>query len=106
MVNMNQIMKQAQAMQQKMSELEAEKEKKEFSGTSGGEMVKVTISGKNEVKEVKIDPSIVDKEEIEMLEDLIIAAFNEARKKLDEDSQSSMSDMMGGMKMPPGFKGF
>lgn len=106
MVNMNQIMKQAQVMQQKMAELEAEKEKKEFSGTSGGEMVKVTISGKYEMKQIKIDPKIVDKEEIEMLEDLIIAAFNEAKKKVDEDSEGSMSDMMGGMKMPPGFKGF
>ena len=106
MVNMNQIMKQAQAMQQKMAELEAEKEKKEFTGTSGGEMVKVTISGKGEVKSVKIDPSIVDKEEVEMLEDLITAAFNEAKKKSDEDSQDSMSNMMGRMQMPPGFKGF
>lgn len=106
MVNMNQIMKQAQAMQQKMAELEAEKEKKEFTGTSGGEMVKVTISGKGDVKSIKIDPSIVDKEEVEMLEDLITAAFNEAKKKSDEDAQDSMSGMMGGMQMPPGFKGF
>jgi nucleoid-associated protein EbfC len=106
MVNMNQIMKQAQAMQQKMAELEAEKEHKEFTGTSGGEMVKVKLSGKGEVKSVKLDKSIVDQEEVEMLEDLITAAFNEAKKKLDEDSQGSMSDMMGGIKMPPGFKGF
>jgi DNA-binding YbaB/EbfC family protein len=106
MVNMNQIMKQAQAMQQKMAELEAEKEQKEFTGTSGGEMVKITLSGKGEVRSVKLDKSIVDQEEVEMLEDLITAAFNEAKKKSDEDSQGSMSDMMGGMKMPPGFKGF
>ena len=102
MVNMNQIMKQAQAMQKKFADLQAEKETKEYIGTSGGELVKVTITGTSAMKAIKIAPSLFDKEEVEMLEDLIVAAFNDAKKKSDDDSQGSMSDMMGGM--PPGLK--
>jgi len=102
MVNINQIMKQAQAMQKKISEMQAEKEKKEYSGSSGGEMVKITITGKGNLKSIKIDPSLFDKEEKDMLEDLIIAAFNESKKKMDEDSEGEMSNMLGGM--PSGLK--
>ena len=105
MVNMNQIMKQAQEMQKKISEAQAEREKKEYHGSSGGEMVKITIKGTGEMKSIKIDPTLFDKEEVEMLEDLILAAFNDAKKKMEEDSQNSLSDMMGGMPIPPGMKG-
>lgn len=105
MVNMNQIMKQAQEMQKKLAEAQEEQKKKEYSGSAGGEMVKITISGTAEMKSIKIDPTLFDKEEVEMLEDLILAAFNDAKKKMDDDSQGNISDMMGGMKMPPGLKG-
>ncbi len=105
MVDMNKIMKQAQEMQKKMSEAQAERAKKEYYGSAGGEMVKLTIKGSGEIKELKIDPSLFQKEEVEMLEDLVIAAFNDAKKKMDEDSQNSLSQMMGGMQMPPGMKG-
>ena len=104
MVNMNQIMKQAQAMQKKVAEMQAEKEKKEYNGSSGGELVRLTLTGKGALTSLTIDPSLCDPEEVEMLEDLIIAAFNDAKKKMDEDSQNSLSDMMGGMALPPGFK--
>lgn len=103
-MNINQLMKQAQSMQKKMQEEQEKLAAKEFEGSSGGGMVKVVISGKNEMKSMKIDPSMVKADEVDMLEDLIVAAYNEAKKKLDEESQGSMSDMMSGVPMPPGFK--
>jgi len=102
MVNMNQIMKQAQEMQRKVAALQAEREKKEYQGSSGGNMVNITINGKGEMLSVKLDPSIVDKDDTEMLEDLIRAAFNEAKKKMDDDAANSISSVMGGL--PSGLK--
>ena len=103
MVNINQLMKQAQDMQKKMSESQKAMESKEYEGKSGGEMVKVIMTGKGEVKSIKLDKTIVDPEEIEMLEDLVVAAVNYAKAKLDEDSKNTMSDMFGGS-LPQGFK--
>ncbi len=103
MVNINQLMKQAQEMQKKMADSQKEIEGKEYEGKSGGEMVKVIINGKGEVKSIKLDKTIVDPEEVEMLEDLIVAAVNDAKSKLDDDSKSLMSNMFGGS-MPSGFK--
>lgn len=102
MVNMNQIMKQAQAMQKKVAEMQAEKEKKEYSGSAGGGMVKVVLTGKGVLKSILIDPSLLDKEEKEMLEDLILTAFNDGKKKMDDDSEDGISKMLGGM--PSGLK--
>jgi len=99
---MNQIMKQAQEMQRKVAALQAEREKKEYQGSSGGNMVNITINGKGEMLSVKLDPSIVDKDDTEMLEDLIRAAFNEAKKKMDDDAANSISSVMGGL--PSGLK--
>jgi len=103
MVNINQLMKQAQEMQKKMADSQKEIESKEYEGKSGGEMVKVIINGKGEVKSIKLDKTIVDPEEVEMLEDLIVAAVNDAKSKLDDDSKNVMSNMFGGS-MPSGFK--
>lgn len=103
-MNLNNLMKQAQAMQKKMQEEQEKLALKEFEGIAGGEMVKITINGKNEIKSVKINPSIVNADEVDMLEDLIVAAYSDARKKLSEETEGSMSDMLGGMQMPPGFK--
>jgi DNA-binding YbaB/EbfC family protein len=103
MVNMNDLMKQAQSMQEKMKEAQEEMAKKEYEGVAGGELVKVKINGKTEMLSVEIDPSMKEKEEIEVLQDLIVAAFNNAKKKADEDSSNSMSEAFGGM-MPPGMK--
>jgi nucleoid-associated protein EbfC len=102
MVNMNQIMKQAQEMQRKVAALQAEREKKEYQGSSGGNMVTVMINGKGEMTSIKLDSSIIDKDEVEMLEDLIRAAFNEAKKKMDDDAADSISSVMGGL--PAGLK--
>lgn len=104
MVNINQIMKQAQEMQQKMQDMQAELAKLEYTGKSGGGMVFLTITGTNEMKSLKIDPSLIKLDEKEILEDLVIAAYNDARSKVDNASKDSMSGMMGGLGLPPGFK--
>ncbi|MDB2415196.1 YbaB/EbfC family nucleoid-associated protein [Rickettsiales bacterium] len=103
-MNIQQMMKQAQAMQKKMAESQEKLANTEYYGTSGGDMIKVTITGKGEIKNLKIDPSLIDPSDPEMLEDLIVAAFNNAKKEADSASNSAMSDMMGGMGLPPGFK--
>ena len=95
--NMNNLMKQAQRMQRQMEEQQAELENKEFSATAGGGAVEVTVSGKHEVTKIKLSEEVVDPDDIEMLEDLIMAATNEAFRKLDEESQSSMAKITGGM---------
>ena len=94
--NMNNLMKQAQRMQRQMEEQQAELENKEFSATAGGGVVEVTVTGKREVSKVKIDPEAVDPDDVEMLEDLIMAATNEALRQMDEYSQASMSKITGG----------
>lgn len=84
-------------MQRQMEEQAKEMETKEFSATAGGGAVEVTISGKREVLKVKLDEEVVDPDDIEMLEDLIVAATNEALRKVDEASNSAMSKLAGGM---------
>ncbi len=103
-MNMQQMMKQAQKMQKKMEEAQKKLEDAEYQGASGGGMINVTISGKGELKKLKIDPSLIDPEDPEMLEDLIVAGFNNAKKEADEASGGAMSDAMGGLSLPPGFK--
>ena len=91
--NMANLMKQAQKMQRQMEELEA----KEFTATAGGGAVEVTVSGKREVTKVKLAEEVVDPDDIEMLEDLIVAATNEALRQIDEATGSAMSKLTGGM---------
>ena len=95
--NMANLMKQAQRMQRQMEEQQKELESKEFTATAGGGAVEVTVSGKHEVTKIKLSEEVVDPDDIEMLEDLIMAATNEAFRKLDEESQSSMAKITGGM---------
>ncbi len=95
--NMNNLMKQAQKMQKQMEENQKALEEKEFTATAGGGAVEVTISGKREVTKVKLSEEAVDPDDIEMLEDLIMAAANEALRQVDEASASSMSKLTGGM---------
>ena len=95
--NMANLMKQAQKMQRQMEEQAKEMESKEFTATAGGGAVEVTVSGTREVLKVKLQEEVVDPDDIEMLEDLIMAATNEAFRKLDEESQSSMAKITGGM---------
>jgi len=95
--NMNNLMKQAQKMQKQKEDATKELEEQEVEATSGGGAVTVKISGKKEVLSVKLSEEVVDPEDIEMLEDLIVAATNEALRKVEEISQQSMSKITGGL---------
>ena len=101
--NINNLMKQAQAMQENMAKAQAEIASIEVLGESGGGMVKVTMNGRHEVKRVQIEPAIVT-EEREMLEDLIAAAVNDAVHRVESATQEKMAAAMGGLSLPPGVK--
>ena len=101
--NFNNLMKQAQAMQANMQKAQAEIANIEVIGESGGGMVKVTMTGKHEVKRVQIEPSVVG-EDREMLEDLIAAATNDAVHKVEAVTQAKMSSLTAGLQLPPGMK--
>ena len=96
-MNMGNLMKQAQKMQQQMQEAQEELEASEITATAGGGVVEVTVSGNKEIKNIKIDPDVVDPEDVETLEDLITAAVNEAMRKMEEQAQEEMSKITGGM---------
>jgi len=104
MKNLQNMMKQAQEMQEKMQEMQDRLANHEISGSSGGGMVSVTMNGKGQTTKVKVDPSLIDPNEPEVLEDLIVAASNDARQKLDDYTQEQMQEVTGGMQLPPGFK--
>lgn len=95
--NMNNLMKQAQRMQRQMEETTKELEDKEYTAAAGGGAVTVTVSGKNEVVSVKLAEEVVDPDDIEMLQDLIVAATNEALRKADEENAAMMNKMTGGL---------
>ena len=95
--NMNNLMKQAQRMQRQMEETTKGLEEKEYSASAGGGAVTVTVSGKKEVLSVKLAEEVVDPDDIEMLQDLIVAATNEALRKMEEESQAAMSKLTGGL---------
>ena len=102
MKNLGAMMKSAQQMQDKMKDLQEELSKMEVTGSSGGGMVEVTLSGKHETKAVRIDPSMVVTGEAEILEDLVAAAFNDAKAKVETMMQEKMSELTGGLQLPPG----
>jgi DNA-binding YbaB/EbfC family protein len=104
MKNLGQMMKQAQQMQSRMAEMQAQLDQVEMTGVSGGGMVQMTISGKGELRRVKIDKSLLDPNDAEMLEDLIVAAFNDGRAKVDAHVQEEMAKLTGGLNLPGGFK--
>jgi len=104
MKNLGQMMKQAQQMQAKMAELQAALDQAEVTGQSGGGMVTVTTSAKGEPKKLKIDPTLVDPNEVEVLEDLIVAALRDARQKGEALVAEEMGKLTGGMQLPAGFK--
>ncbi len=95
--NMNNLMKQAQRMQRQMEESEIEIVDKEFTAAAGGGAVEITISGKKEVTKVKLKEEVVDPDDVEMLEDLIMAATNEALRKVEEETTEAMSKLTGGL---------
>jgi len=104
MKNIGQMMKQAQEMQARMAELQAKLDTVELTGASGGGMVQVTLSGKGEMKKLKLDKSLVDPNDTEVLEDLILAAFNDAKARVEAHVAEEMSKLTGGLKLPPGMK--
>ena len=97
--NMQQLMRQAQKMQQQLQEAQEKLDEAEYEAASGGGMVSVKVSGKRELKAITIDPQVVDPDDIEMLQDLILAAVNEALRKGEEARESTMSRMAPGMGM-------
>lgn len=102
MKNLGNLLKQAQEMQGKVQELQEKLAGTEIEGSAGGGMVKVTLNGKTEMRGIKIDPSLIDPEESEVLEDLIAAAFNDAKVKVEHHMQEEMSKLTGGLNLPPG----
>ena len=104
MKNIGRMMKQAQEMQARMAEMQERLAAHEVVGASGGGMVEVTINGKGQTRRIKIDPKLVDPEDVEVLEDLIVAAFNDARGKLEAHLAEEMSKVTGGLPLPPGMK--
>lgn len=104
MKNIGQMMKQAQQMQARMAELQEQLGAVEVVGQSGAGMVSVTLNGKGDMKRLKLDRSVVDPEEVEVIEDLILAAFNDARAKVEARVAEETQKLMGGLKLPPGVK--
>ena len=104
MKNLGNLMKQAQEMQARMQELQEQLAQAEVTGTSGAGMVQMTLNGKGEARAVRIDKSLIDPNEAEVLEDLILAAFNDARAKVEARAAEEMQKLTGGLQLPPGFK--
>lgn len=102
-MDMRSLMKQAQEMQKKMQQMQDDLALQEFEGSSGGGMVKISVTGSGIAKKITIDNSLVNLEEKEILEDLIIAAFNDAKKKQEEGSANLLKSATGGINLPKGF---
>ena len=98
--NMQAMLKQAQKMQENIEAKKAELEAKEYVVTSGGGMVEITMTGKHEVKAIGINPEVVDPEDVEMLEDMLMAALNEAMRKIDDDEEAELAAVTGGLNIP------
>ena len=104
MKNIAGLMKQASQMQAKMAEMQARVEAMEVEGQAGAGMVRITLSGKGDMRRVKLDPKLADPNELEMLEDLIVSAHTDAKKKLDAMMADEMGKVTGGMDLPAGLK--
>jgi len=102
MKNLGQMMKQVQEMQAKMQEMQASLGDAELGGMAGGGMVRVVLNGHGEARGVTVDPSLCKPEEREVLEDLLVAAFNDARGKVDAHAKEKTQEIMGGIQLPPG----
>ena len=104
MKNLAGLMKQASQMQAKMAEMQAKLEAMEIEGSAGAGMVTVTLSGKGDMKRVKVDPKLADPAEMEMLEDLVVAAHAEAKRRIEAAMAEEMEKVTGGMQLPGGMK--
>ena len=104
MKNLGQMMKQAQQMQTRMGEMQEKLSQAEMTGGSGGGMVQITLNGKGDMRKISIDKALMDPAEIEVLEDLILAAFNDAKGKVETYMQEEMAKVTAGMQLPAGLK--
>ena len=104
MKNLSGLMKQAQQMQSKMQELQAKLEAMDVEGQSGAGLVVVTLNGKGDMRRISIDPKLADPADVEMLQDLIVAAHGEAKRKLEQVAAEEMQKISGGLQLPPGMK--
>jgi len=104
MKNLGDMMKQVQELQTRMQDMQAKLEATTVTGQSGGGLVKVTVNGKGRVTDVAIDPSLLKPEEKQIVEDLIVAAHEDAKGKIDQQTAEQMKQMTGGFPLPPGFK--
>ena len=98
--NVNNLMKQAQKLQKQMEEAQKELESKEFEASVGGGAVTVTVTGKKVLTKVSIKPEVIDEDDVEMLEDLVLTAVNEALKKAEDETNASMGKLTGGLNIP------
>ena len=98
--NMQSMIRQAQKMQEDIEAKKAELEEKEYVVTSGGGMVEITLKGNHEVKSICLNPEVVDPDDVEMLEDMLVAAFNEAVRQIDEESERELERVTGGLNIP------
>lgn len=98
--NMQSMIRQAQKMQEDIEAKKAELEEKEYVVTSGGGMVEITLKGSHEVKSIGLNPEVVDPEDVEMLEDMLVAAFNEAIRQINEESERELEKVTGGLNIP------
>ena len=104
MKNLSNMLKEAQKLQSRMGEMQQRMAEVEMSGAAGGGLVTVTLNGKGEMRKIKIDPSLADPAEMEILEDLVVAATNDAKAKVEAEMQGEMQKIAGGLPLPPGFK--
>jgi len=104
MKNLAGLMKQAQQMQSKMADMQSKLEELELEGIAGAGLVTVTMSGKGDLRRIKIDPKVADPAETEMLEDLIVAAHTDAKRKIEAAAAEEMQKLTGGMQLPAGMK--
>ena len=104
MNTLGKMMKQAQEMQAKMTAMQAQLEAVEIDGAAGGGLVAATLNGKGELRRLKIDPSLVDPADVEVLEDLVIAAVNDAKRKVEAYAAEEMKKITGGLSLPPGLE--
>ncbi len=98
--NMQNMLRQAQKMQENIESKKAELEEKEYVVSSGGGMVEITVKGNREIQAIGLDPEVVDPEDVEMLEDMLVAAFNEAMRQIDEEQERELEKVTGGLNIP------
>lgn len=98
--NMQNMLRQAQKMQENIEAKKTELEEKEYIVTSGGGMVEITVKGNHEIKSIGLNPEVVDPDDVEMLEDMLVAAFNEAMRQIDEESERELEKVTGGLNIP------